>query len=235
MIQWKEFAGRGPRTGGSAVAKVIKRSPAPLYLAAAVWVIWGLFFPLYKLTHFILVIALSLAASFVGKRLFPDRVFETPDPVEPETTGNPQLDALIAERDKAVAEMRRLNDSIPGEKISAQIDRLEEDTRKIITHVVAHPEKVGQIRKFMNYYLPTTLKLLNAYDRMGEAGVAGANIDGTRGRIETMMDTIVSAFDKQLDALFADEALDISTDITVMENLLKQEGLQEEKPFSAGG
>ncbi|MEA4955785.1 MAG: 5-bromo-4-chloroindolyl phosphate hydrolysis family protein [Pseudoflavonifractor sp.] len=217
------------------MAKVVKRSPAPLYLAAVVWVVWGLFFPLYQLTHFILVIAFSLGTALVGTKLFPDKTFETPDPVEPETTGNPQLDALIAERDKAVSEMRRLNDNIPGEKISAQIDRLEEDTRKIITHVVSHPEKLGQIRKFMNYYLPTTLKLLNAYDRMGEAGVAGSNIDGTRGKIETMMDTIVSAFDKQLDALFADEALDISTDITVMENLLKQEGLQDEKPFAMGG
>ena len=217
------------------MAKVVKRSPAPLYLAAAVWVVWALFFPLYKLTHFLLVIAVSFGAALAGKKLFLDKVFEMPDPVEPETTGNPQLDALIAERDRALAEMRRLNDNIPGEKISAQIDRLEEDTRKIITHVVSHPEKLGQIRKFMNYYLPTTLKLLNAYDRMGEAGVSGANINGARGKIETMMDTIVSAFDKQLDALFADEALDISTDITVMENLLKQEGLQEEKPFSMGG
>lgn len=217
------------------MAKVVKRSPAPLYLAAAVWVVWALFFPLYKLTHFLLVIAVSFGAALAGKKLFPDKVFEMPDPVEPATTGNPQLDALSAERDRALAEMRRLNDNIPGEKISAQIDRLEEDTRKIITHVVSHPEKLGQIRKFMNYYLPTTLKLLNAYDRMGEAGVSGANINGARGKIETMMDTIVSAFDKQLDALFADEALDISTDITVMENLLKQEGLQEEKPFSMGG
>ena len=63
---------------------------------------------------------------------------------------------------------------------------------------------------------------------MGEAGVSGTNIDGTRDKIETMMDTVVSAFDKQLDALFADVALDISTDITVMENLLSQEGLSGE-------
>ena len=77
----------------------------------------------------------------------------------------------------------------------------------------------------MNYYLPTTLKLLNAYDRMGDAGVAGTNIDGTMGRIETMMDTIVTAFDRQLDALFGDIALDISTDITVMEQMLAREGL----------
>ena len=92
-----------------------------------------------------------------------------------------------------------------------------------------HPQKLSQIRKFMNYYLPTTLKLLNAYDRMGSAGVSGTNIDGTMGKIETMMDTVTKAFDKQLDALFGDEALDISTDITVMENLLAQEGLTGEQ------
>lgn len=207
------------------MAKVVKKSPGPLYLAAAVWVLWGLFCPLYKLTHFIVAFGLSVAAALVGKKLFPDKVFEVPDPVEPETTGDEKLDALLAERDRAVAELRRLNDALPGEKISAQIDRLESDTRKIISHVVAHPEKLPKIRQFTSYYLPTTLKLLNAYDRMGETGVDGANIGGTMGKVEEAMDTIVAAFDKQLDALFADEALDISTDITVMENLLAREGL----------
>ena len=90
---------------------------------------------------------------------------------------------------------------------------------------MSEPQKLPQIRKFMNYYLPTTLKLLNAYDRMDAAGVSGANIDGTMGKIETMMNTVVVAFDRQLDALFADEALDISTDITVMEQMLAREGI----------
>ena len=57
------------------MAKVVKRSPAPLYLAAAVWVVWALFFPLYKLTHFLLVIAVSFGAALAGKKLFPDKVF----------------------------------------------------------------------------------------------------------------------------------------------------------------
>ena len=100
--------------------------------------------------------------------------------------------------------------------------------------MVEHPKKLPQIRKFLNYYLPTTLKLLNAYDRMGAAGVSGENIDGTMGKIEAMMGTVVRAFDKQLDALFADEALDISTDITVLENLLSQEGLSDQQPFAQG-
>lgn len=131
----------------------------------------------------------------------------------------------MAERDRAVSEMRRLNDSIEDAKISRQIDHMERVTQKIFAHVAANPKKLPQIRRFLNYYLPTTLKLLNAYDRMDDAGVAGANIDGTMGKIEAMLDTVVLAYDKQLDALFADEALDISTDITVMEQMLSQEGL----------
>ena len=121
--------------------------------------------------------------------------------------------------------MRRLNDSIKDVKISAQISHLEVTTGKIIDAVVEKPAKLPQIRKFMNYYLPTTLKLLNAYDRMDSTGVSGANIDGTKGKIEEMLDTICVAFSRQLDALYGEEALDISADIKVMEQMLQQEGI----------
>ena len=90
-------------------------------------------------------------------------------------------------------------------------------------------EKLPQIRKFMNYYLPTTLKLLNAYDRMAATGVSGENIDGTKTRVEQMLGTIVTAFEKQLDSLFGAEALDISTDITVLETMMAREGLTGEQ------
>ena len=80
----------------------------------------------------------------------------------------------------------------------------------------------------MSYYLPTTLKLLNAYDRMSGQGVAGENIGGTMQRVEQMMDTIVQAFEKQLDSLFGAEALDISTDITVLDNMMAREGLVDD-------
>ncbi|MFR4334893.1 MAG: 5-bromo-4-chloroindolyl phosphate hydrolysis family protein [Lawsonibacter sp.] len=153
-----------------------------------------------------------------------------------ETTGDPELDKLIQERDRAVSEMRRLNDSIEDETISAQIDHLEEVTRKIIGEVVKQPKKLPQIRRFLNYFLPTTLKILNAYDRMDSAGIAGDNISTTKAKVENMMGTIVQAFDKQLDALFGAEAMDISTDITVMENLLAQEGLSgKDKTASPDG
>lgn len=196
-----------------------------------VWLVFGLFLPLYKLIHFLAAAGLSIAAYLVVQKLCPDKTFTVPDPEperEPATTGSPELDELIRQRDLALSEMHRLNDSIEDPKISAQIDHMEAVTAKIIAHVVEHPRKLPQIRKFLNYYLPTTLKLLNAYDRMDAAGISGANIDGTMGKIETMMDTVATAFDRQLDALFGDEALDISTDITVMENMLAREGLAGE-------
>ena len=188
--------------------------------------------------QYLICAALSAVAFVIGKALFPDKAYQMPgeEPKEqakeqpkaekkPESTGNPEIDALLKERERAVSEMRRLNDSIQDETISAQIDHLEEITGKIIDHVAAQPKKLPQIRRFLNYYLPTTLKILNAYDRMDAAGISGSNIDTTKQKVESMLTTIVQAFDRQLDALFGEEALDISTDITVMENLLAQEGL----------
>ena len=121
--------------------------------------------------------------------------------------------------------MRRLNDAIADETVSAQIDRLESATKKIIGHVAENPAKLPQIRRFMDYYLPTTLKLLNAYDRMSATGVSGENIDGTLVKVEGMMRNIVAAFEKQLDSLYGADALDISTDITVLETMMAREGL----------
>lgn len=217
------------------MAKEIKRSPAPLYFAAAVWLFWGLALPLYRPRDFLLAVIASAIAGVVGKSLYPDQTFTIPDAPEaekkeePDSTTDPEITALMAERDKALSELQRLNAAIEDPTISAQIDRLEADTQKIVAYVAERPEKLPQIRKFMNYYLPTTIKLLNAYDRMDDAGISGENIDSTKTRVEKMLGTIVAAFDKQLDALFGDEALDISTDITVLENLLAREGLAGEQ------
>ena len=228
------------------MAKHVKRSVLPIYLVGVVWLVYALLFPLRTAGQYLVCAALSAVAFVIGKALFPDKVYQMPgeEPKEqpkeppkeqakeqpkaekkPESTGNPEIDALLKERERAVSEMRRLNDSIQDETISAQIDHLEEITGKIIDHVAAQPKKLPQIRRFLNYYLPTTLKILNAYDRMDAAGISGSNIDTTKQKVESMLTTIVQAFDRQLDALFGEEALDISTDITVMENLLAQEGL----------
>lgn len=208
------------------MAKLVKKSPGPLYLAALVWVVWAVFAPMYAWWHFALAAVCSVVVWLLGKKLFPDRVLIMPDPepeLAPEAEG-PQ-DPLLTERQRAISELQRLNDSIQDKKISNQITHMQEVTGKIFDLVAQNRAKLPQIRRFLNYYLPTTLKLLNAYDRMDEAGVEGTNIEGTMGKIEAVLEQICKAFDRQLDALFADEALDISTDITVLEQMLVQEGL----------
>ncbi len=202
-------------------------SPYPIYAVGALWVLWAIFGPMYKLIHFVILIALSAGVYGIGRGLiWKDAVLTVPDPVpEPKTPEEKELAELRSERDKALAEMRRLNDAIADETVSDQIDHLEEVTGKIFAVVEEKPAKRPQIRRFLQYYLPTTLKILNAYDRMDAAGVSGTNIDGAMGKIEEMMSLVCQAFDKQLDSLFGEEALDISTDITVMEQMLAREGL----------
>ena len=202
------------------MATVKRRSTVPYYAAAGTWVIYALLFPLYRVPHFLFVAVVSGVVFFIMNAVCGTVEVTVPNPPKKEeTTGNPDL---------AISEMKRLNASIKDEKISADIDRLEDLSAKIFAQVKADPKKLPQIRKFMDYYLPTTLKLLNAYDRMGAQGVNGENIDNTMQRVESMMSTIVAAFEKQLDMLFGSEAMDISTDITVLENMMKREGLSED-------
>ena len=204
---------------------IVHKSAAPIYIAAAAWGIYALVFPLYRVGHFVIAAAVSLAAYFVGRCFLKEEIEVEPEPIR---TGNQALDEMIAQGQLAMQEMRRLDDNIKDDIISGQIRKLEELSGKIFDQVKQTPEKLPQIRKFMNYYLPTTLKLLNTYDRMGAQGVSGGNIGATMERVENIMGTIVTAFEKQLDALFGAEALDISTDITVLENMMAREGLAED-------
>ena len=208
--------------------KIVHKSAAPLYAAAVVWVLYALLFPLYRVGHFLTVILASVVVYLIAKKLCPDIVEEVKEEEKPQTTGNPELDKMLSDGKLAISEMKRLDDNIQDETISAQIRKLESLSGKIFAQVQQDPKKLPQIRKFMNYYLPTTLKLLNAYDRMSAQGVSGENISGTMNRVENMMETIVQAFEKQLDSLFGAEALDISTDITVLDNMMAREGLVED-------
>lgn len=206
--------------------KIVHKSAIPLYVAAVTWLLYALLFPLYRLPHFLLAAAAAAVVGIVARLFCRDTVEEVPE--EPETTGNEELDKMIADSKKAIAEMKRLDDNIADPTISAQIVRLQQLTGKIFAQVEQNPEKLPQIRKFMNYYLPTTLKILNAYDRMGEQGVSGENITSTMQKVEGMMSTIITAFEKQLDSLFGSEAMDISTDMVVLENMMAREGLTDD-------
>ena len=212
------------------MATVKRKSTVPYYACGGVWVLYALRYPLYKASHFVLVAIMSVIVFFIMRAICPDVEEQAAEkPKEEKPTGNAELDRMIKDGGLAIAEMKRLNASIKDEKVSAYIDRLEDVSGKIFEQVKADPSRLPQISRFMDYYLPTTLKILNAYDRMGAAGVSGENIGGTMQRVENMLGTIVTAFEKQLDALYGAEAMDISTDITVLENLMQREGLVDDE------
>ena len=205
--------------------KIKHPSVVPVYGAAIMWAIYCLFFPLYKLYHFIIMIVLSAAAYLLLKIKFPTKVEVIQPPEEPVSTGNSEIDKVIEDGKLAISEMTRLRDSIGKDDIKEKINTIIDLSDKIVKDVIDDPNDLPKVKKFLNYYLPTTIKLLNAYDRMYSIGYEGENIGGTIKKIDDMLDTAIAAYKKQLDALFADQALDIDTDITVLENMLKREGL----------
>lgn len=231
------------QVGPQVPMKMVRRgSPAKFYITAAAALVYATSAPLYEPYHFVIFAAvlvlvfLGSSALFKGKKEFvpiqPEKPKEEPKK-EPEKeekshTGNPEVDKIIDEGREYLKKLRAADDAIPDETLSEDITRMERASADIFRYIADHPEKAPQIRKFMNYYLPTTLKLLNAYDRMSSQGVEGQNISGTMERVESMMSTIVTAFERQLDSLFGDQALDISTDITVLENMMAREGLSDD-------
>lgn len=117
------------------------------------------------------------------------------------------------------------NDDIPGEEISQKLYRLEEIISRIFKEVEKHYELAPDLRKFMNYYLPTTKKLLDVYREMDKETIAGEAIMKTRKEIEDTIDTINQAFENLLNSFFKEKALDVSSDISVLQTMLAQEGL----------
>ena len=137
--------------------------------------------------------------------------------------------------DAVLAAIRQLNDDIDDEMMSQKIDRIGEITGKIFAYQKQNPNRAGQLRSFLSYYLPTTLKILKAYARMEEQGVEGENIRSAKERIEGMMDKVVEGFEKQLDQLFQGDALDITADVEVLERMLAKDGLSSGSSLRMGG
>ncbi len=205
---------------------VRKKSVVPIYVFAGVWFLYAMIGKLYTLPQLLIAAGISIVAFGIATKLFPGKIVEVQQP-EVEETGNPEVDAVIKEGKLAMQEMGRLYASIDNIEVKKRIVEIMDISDKIVKDAIADPKDIPNIKRFLNYYLPTTIKLLNAYDRMSVQGIEGDNISGTKQRIEDMLDTVVVAYKKQLDSLFADEAMDIETDIKVMDGLLRREGLKD--------
>lgn len=145
---------------------------------------------------------------------------------QPDTPKEPgdRLSKVTAEGQAYLKALRDANEAIPGEVISSKLDRLETIIEKIFDVIDRHPSQLDDTERFMEYYLPTTVKLVNAYRDFDRVGIDGDNISMAKTEVEATLDTINQAFEQLLDGLYQDEAFDISTDATVLQTMLKKDG-----------
>lgn len=141
---------------------------------------------------------------------------------------SPEVQKIVQAGDEYVRKIKAANDAIPGEVISAKISRMELLVDRIFDRVEQNPDSVNDMRRMMDYYLPTTMKLLEAYEELDAQPVQGENIISSKKEIEDTIDTLNVAFEKLLDSLFQDTAWDVSSDISVLHTMLAQEGLTED-------
>jgi len=209
------------------VIEVKTKSAAPVYGIAVIWVLYSLIFPLYMTWHFVLLACLSVLAYIVLSKIFPGKIERVEVPIEPESTGDEQIDSLLLEGVSAVTEMRRLHDAIRSDEVKRKVNQLILITDKIFNKLRVEPNAYKQVKRFADFFLPASLKLLNTYDRMGNSGVDGENISSTMERIDNALDMTLDSYKRFFDSLFENIALDIETDITVLETMLKRDGLLE--------
>ena len=142
-------------------------------------------------------------------------------------TGNPEVDELLEKGREMIADIRRENDLIPDDSLSGKLDIMENKCAEIFRAVYDKPNRASQIRKFMEYYLPTTLKMVKGYRMLDERGITGQDAVYARNRIDDALLVVLQACEKMLDKLYQDDVLDLTTDIDVLEQMLKRDGLSE--------
>ena len=142
-------------------------------------------------------------------------------------TGDPEADALLEKGREMINEIHHENDLIPDSTLSDQLDRLENQVAEIFRAVREKPGKTSQVRKFMEYYLPTTLKMVKGYRMLDERGISGAEATQAKNRIGDALEVVLQGCDKMLDKLYQDDVLDLTTDIDVLQQMLKRDGLTE--------
>lgn len=204
---------------------VYKPSTIPVYAVAAVWLLYSLLFGLHSFGQILLCAAISFAVYAVLKSKFPGQTIEEEETQSAPDTGDKQLDEMIVQGRAAAARIRQLNARIPDEAVTATLNGIQDTSSRILARLEADKSQLGRCRQFLDYYLPTTVKLLEQYVQLQDQGQRTGNIDQAMGRIETMLDKIREAFSRQLDSLFESEMVDVTAEIAVMEQLLQSSGL----------
>jgi 5-bromo-4-chloroindolyl phosphate hydrolysis protein len=207
----------------SKIIRTEKPSVLPWYGLAAVWLVFGLLFPLYKLSVLLITAAASAVVFFFLKKTCPPRVMEhTVD----FNTGVGDVDEMLAGMQKQLDHLHRLNAELPDPTLSAAMDRMEKAGRSIVEVVEKSPDKAKAARRFANYYLPDAVNVLDQYATLARQGVRGANAAEMKAKVDQNAASIATAFENQLDSLYASENMNLDADVEVLQNMMKGQGLE---------
>ena len=206
----------------SKIIRTEKPSVLPFYAAAAAGLVLSALLPVYKLWALAVALAGAAAVFLAARRVCPPQVILREVPFH---TGSGDVDQMLADIQQKLDTLHALNDALPDPELSAAMDRMEKAGRSIIEVVEAAPAKAKQVRRYANYYLPDAVHVLEQYAAMARQGVRGENAAAVRAQVEKNVGTIATAFENQLDALYASESMDLSADLAVLETLMKNQGL----------
>ena len=193
----------------SKIIRTRKPSVLPYYAAALAFVVLCAVLPVYRLWALLAALGAAVLAFAGAKKICPPRVVETEVPFH---TGVDDVDAMLTEMQQQLDTLHALNEALPDPQLSAAMARMEKAGRSIVETVEATPAKAKQVRRFANYYLPDAVNVLQQYAKLAKQGVRGENAASIRAEVEHNVASIATAFENQLDALYAAESMDLSAD-----------------------
>ncbi len=201
------------------------KSAKPLYAAAAVFLLCSLLFRTYSLLGLVGALLVTAGVYLMADKAFGSHTILVEAPGTIYATGEKSLDEVLTKAEADLKSLHALNGRIADEGLSDAISRMEKAGRAILAQVAKEPAKAKSIRKFAAYYLPTAIKVLTTYADLSATGAQGENARALQADVKKNADTIAHAFEAQLDALFAGEVLDVSSDLDVLQAMAKGDGL----------
>ena len=209
--------------------EIKRKSALPVYIAAAVFALYALIFPLYASWHFLIAAVITAAAWVIADRIIGPVTEYVPEAEpEPEPEARSEADEIIQQTAQAAQQMQALAASIAESEISQRVDTLIELSGRIAQDAKNDAADIPQIRKFQRYFLPSTIALLQSFQQLKTQVIDTDRLTAARANITEMLDTEIAAFRKQLDALYQNDFMSIDADIQVMQRLMEREGLLDD-------
>ena len=230
QLLWPEGEGQRaemPKASTVLIEHKVKTS-FPAYAIGGTWFLYALTFPLYRIGDFLAVMALSVLVYLYAQMLWgTQRVFEEKTILEATATGNVVTDEFIEKSHKFLEETKEISRKLQHSKIGATLDETITLAEKLFSVVGTDDQKIRKLQPFIDYYLPTSIKILREYEKISHLPQQGENVSQMKAKIEEVMEKVRKAFGKELDRVYGENTLDMAAEITVLDHMIETEILDK--------